>query len=162
MNNNCSDERTEWITNSLTPLWSLHHRLYFPLEIDGPSTTGSALEKKRWESGNKGEPSEETESKCFIFIFDGFLLTKPTSQSLDHFSLFQFKNVIRKPSFNHLTLFYVFFVSLSTMKKKQGRRERERERMEGAMVNQTCTSPSKRLLLPFVTSAEQLREPCSF
>lgn len=162
MNNNCSDERTEWITNSLTPLWSLHHRSYFPLEIDGPSTTGSALEKKRWESGNKGEPSEETESKCFIFIFDGFLLTKPTSQSLDHFSLFQFKNVIRKPSFNHLTLFYVFFVSLSTMKKKQGRRERERERMEGAMVNQTCTSPSKRLLLPFVTSAEQLREPCSF
>lgn len=162
MNNNCSDERTEWITNSLTPLWSLHHRLYFPLEIDGPSTTGSALEKKRWESGNKGEPSEETESKCFIFIFDGFLLTKSTSQSLDHFSLFQFKNVIRKPSFNHLTLFYVFFVSLSTMKKKQGRRERERERMEGAMVNQTCTSPSKRLLLPFVTSAEQLREPCSF
>lgn len=128
MNNNCSDERTEWITNSLTPLWSLHHRLYFPLEIDGPSTTGSALEKKRWESGNKGEPSEETESKCFIFIFDGFLLTKSTSQSLDHFSLFQFKNVIRKPSFNHLTLFYVFFVSLSTMKKKQGRRERERER----------------------------------
>lgn len=162
MNNNCSGERTEWITNSLTPLWSLHHRSYFPLEIDGPSTTGSALEKKRWESGNKGEPSEETESKCFIFIFDGFLLTKPTSQSLDHFSLFQFKNVIRKPSFNHLTLFYVFFVSLSTMKKKQGRRERERERMEGAMVNQTCTSPSKRLLLPFVTSAEQLREPCSF
>lgn len=162
MNNNCSGERTEWITNSLTPLWSLHHRLYFPLEIDGPSTTGSALEKKRWESGNKGEPSEETESKCFIFIFDGFLLTKPTSQSLDHFSLFQFKNVIRKPSFNHLTLFYVFFVSLSNDEKEARKKKRERERMEGAMVNQTCTSPSKRLLLPFVTSAEQLREPCSF
>lgn len=162
MNNNCSGERTEWITNSLTPLWSLHHRSYFPLEIDGPSTTGSALEKKRWESGNKGEPSEETESKCFIFIFDGFLLTKPTSQSLDHFSLFQFKNVIRKPSFNHLTLFYVFFVSLSNDEKEARKKKRERERMEGAMVNQTCTSPSKRLLLPFVTSAEQLREPCSF
>ena len=162
MNNNCSDERTEWITNSLTPLWSLHHRSYFPLEIDGPSTTGSALEKKRWESDNKGEPSEETESKCFIFIFDGFLLTKPTSQSLDHFSLFQFKNVIRKPSFNHLTLFYVFFVSLSNDEKEARKKKRERERMEGAMVNQTCTSPSKRLLLPFVTSAEQLREPCSF
>lgn len=162
MNNNCSGERTEWITNSLTPLWSLHHRSYFPLEIDGPSTTGSALEKKRWESDNKGEPSEETESKCFIFIFDGFLLTKPTSQSLDHFSLFQFKNVIRKPSFNHLTLFYVFFVSLSNDEKEARKKKRERERMEGAMVNQTCTSPSKRLLLPFVTSAEQLREPCSF
>lgn len=110
----------QWkITNSLTPLWSLHHRFYFPLEI----YNGPMLRKRGERMVTKEEPSQETESKCFIFIFDGFL--QLNHQSLDHFSLFQFKNVIRKPSFNHLTLFYVFSSPSQRWKRSK---ERERER----------------------------------
>lgn len=95
-----------------------------------PQQPSLLAEKKRWESSNKEEPSEETESKCFIFIFDGFL--QLNHQSLDHFSLFQFKNVIRKPSFNHLTLFYVFFSPSRRWKRsKEEETEREREREDG-------------------------------